>query len=61
MASVVAWEGKVTVPFQTVRPIPDSLLSAKAILQPREAKAEEAVLPLVRVPCYKRYNVGTTG
>lgn len=44
-----------------MRPIPDSLLSAKAILQPTEAKAEEAELPLKRAPEYKRNTVGTTG
>lgn len=38
------------VTFQTARPITDSLHSAKAILQPREAKAEEPAPPLMRTP-----------
>lgn len=38
------------VTFQTARPIPDSLHSAKTILQPREAKAKEPAPPLMRTP-----------
>lgn len=42
------------VTFQTARPIPDSLHSAKATLQPRKAKAEEPVLPQMRTPTQEK-------